>query len=616
MTGHREELSPPTGQGRSLRILFVVRHFMYLRNYETTLRGLAARGHRVVLGYEESHEKVTDDVAALASRLIEELPGLELRELPARKDLWTELTHQVRSLRNYLRYLTPKLRHAAKCARRAESYLYPPLRRIGRLPQERRERLAVRLGRLLYRVELALPLDRALVREVETVSPDLIAVTPLIDLNSMQAEYVKIGRRLGIPTVHCVASWDNLTNKGVVPLDPDRMLVWNEAQRREAVELHGVAPERVAITGAQLFDPWFERQSSRDRAAFCSHVGLDPARPFILYTCSSVFIARYESIFLKRWLAALRASEDPHLRTAGVLIRPHPGSAKFADQWDAPEIREAENVVVFPRLGGYPVNETARADYFDSLYHSAAVVGINTSAMLEAGILGKRCYTVLDPEIAESQEGMVHFAHLTRDGFLMTAAGFEEHLAQLSRGLEPSPEERERIRRFVGDFLRPEGLDRPATPLAVQALESAADLEAAALPRSPRLLMPLLLLLALYLRVVGGRRSTKKWDKISLTGWTSRIAGRSWRNLNTRLVRRPRKAIVSAWRRSARRRKTLTKALRRLHKRVFGAGSRLKSTGSRPPLDRNGPDPTAQAAADYQDEDTPASERPCSSSTR
>jgi hypothetical protein len=43
----------------------------------------------------------------------------------------------------------------------------------------------------------------------------------------------------GIPTVGVVASWDNLTNKG--PLVPrlDRLVVWNDLMREEAIEFHG-----------------------------------------------------------------------------------------------------------------------------------------------------------------------------------------------------------------------------------------------------------------------------------------------------------------------------------------------------------------------------------------
>src|SRR5690606_19287065 len=94
-----------------------------------------------------------------------------------------------------------------------------------------------------------------------------------------------------------------------------------------------------------------------------------------------------------------------------------------------------ENVAVFPRAGGYPVTEAAQADYFDSLHHADAVFGINTSALLEAGIVGRPVFTLLDPEFAETQEGMRHFAHLTRGGFLHVAADFEAHWQALRRAL-------------------------------------------------------------------------------------------------------------------------------------------------------------------------------------
>ena len=35
---------------------------------------------------------------------------------------------------------------------------------------------------------------------------------------------------------------------------PDRVFLWNDRQRDEACELHGVPADRVVVTGAQLFD--------------------------------------------------------------------------------------------------------------------------------------------------------------------------------------------------------------------------------------------------------------------------------------------------------------------------------------------------------------------------
>jgi hypothetical protein len=62
--------------------------------------------------------------------------------------------------------------------------------------------------------------------------------------------------------------------------------------------------------------------------------------------------------------------------------------------------------------GSNPIDEVARADYFDSIFHSAAVVGLNTSAFIEAGIVGRPVLTIVVPEFVENQHGTVHFDYL------------------------------------------------------------------------------------------------------------------------------------------------------------------------------------------------------------
>jgi hypothetical protein len=41
----------------------------------------------------------------------------------------------------------------------------------------------------------------------------------------------------------------NLTNRGLIRVEPDRVLVWSDIQRKEATELHSVSSERVVVTG-------------------------------------------------------------------------------------------------------------------------------------------------------------------------------------------------------------------------------------------------------------------------------------------------------------------------------------------------------------------------------
>jgi hypothetical protein len=142
-------------------------------------------------------------------------------------------------------------------------------------------------------------------------------------------------------------------------------------------------------------------------------------------------------------------------------------------------------VAIWPRAGALPVTDEARADFFDSLAHSAAVVGINTTAMIEAAIVGKSVLTVLSAEFA--QESTLHFDYLLDEngGFLHVAASLDEHLRQLAHVLGKDAAGAERRRRFVESFVRPHGLDRPATPIFADAVEELATLQVQTPPRAP-----------------------------------------------------------------------------------------------------------------------------------
>jgi hypothetical protein len=130
------------------------------------------------------------------------------------------------------------------------------------------------------------------------------------------------------------------------------------------------------------------------------------------------------------------------------------------------------------------VDESTRADYFDSLYHSAAVVGLNTSAFLEAGIVGREVLTVLVPRFHDNQEGTAHFRYLLKigGGLLKVSRGRADHLAQLGAALRRLPTGEHPHRTFLESFIRPHGLDHPATPEFVRSVEELATcpVEAAA----------------------------------------------------------------------------------------------------------------------------------------
>jgi hypothetical protein len=483
-----------------LRVLFFAYRRGVASNYASLVSELAERGHEVHLAFELKR-------GALPRRPLP--PGVTSGFAPerARFDGWRSIAWLVRAIGDLARYADPRYEHAPVLRARARRLVMgrltgpgefdPIARRVAlgvarKLAERSDAELSKRVIGAATRLESAIPTSRRIDSYLRELRPDVVLVSPVVKVGSNQVEFLKSARRLAIPAATCVASWDNLTNKGLLKFAPERVFVWNESQRQEAVELHSIPPSRVVPTGAQLFDHWFEQGPRWTRAEFMGRIGLDPTQPYVLFLGSSPFVARglnREVRLVRRWIETLRTSDDQRLRRAGIVIRPHPTGRR----WHEVDLGRFENVVVWPRRSARPVTAEEQADFFDTLTHSAAVVGINTTAMIEAAIVGKSVLTILDQEFA--QESTLHFHHLLREngGFLHVASSLEEHAGQLAHVLAGGDGQAEERARFIESFLRPHGLERPATPILADEVEKLAGtpVQPAARPGLLRLLLTL-----------------------------------------------------------------------------------------------------------------------------
>lgn len=466
-----------------------MRHGGYVRNFEWVLRALVDRSHEVRLGFERERaagmaERIERGRAgfSLPARLRDETGGLvDVELVPTRADRWRGLAFRLRQSVSYLRYLSPAYREAARLRERWARGTPALTVRLASLPGLRGRRGLALLERLLRAAERALPRAGEIDRYLLEGGYDLVLLTPLVDGPS-QHDWLRSAKALGIPVALAVASWDNLTNKGVLFDEPDRTYVWNEIQRREAVDLHGLSPASVVVVGAHPFDHWFGWPPASTREAFCSRVGLDPSQPFLLYVCSSGFIAKDERPVVARWLDAVRA--DPALADVGVLVRPHPTNGAT---WSEHPFRGLRNVSVWPPLGADPTDEGSRSDFFDSIFHSAAVVGANTTALIDAAIVGRRTFAVLLPELRGAQEQTLHFHYLLPEngGALTVARSFPQHVAQLRAALHHPATGEDWRARFLTAFVRPHGLAEPAAPRLVDDLERLAGASASGRAAEP-----------------------------------------------------------------------------------------------------------------------------------
>jgi hypothetical protein len=456
-----------------MRILFQMPFPGYLRMYGSTIQTLAERGNRVLLCYDDPDKRRDPSADAVEAHEDIELVG----PLPRPKRRHEQAIARLRLTIDYLRYLDRRFAGSPYLRRRLEKYLDGPvLGLLARAPS--RLPFARSAVRALLALERRVPSDPRIEGAIAELAPDVVFVTPLIgrsDRNRRQTDVVKAARRLGIPVAAGVATWDHLTTKGLMKELPDRVFVWNELQRRDAADFHFVPPERVAVTGAQLFDRWFERRPSTTRDEFLRRVGLPESERLVAYVGSSPNIAppELEIPFVRRWIEALRSSGDLALRELAVLVRPHPYSI---EAWTAVNPAELDAVVAPRQPPELPMNEQDEALYYDSIHFAEAVVGINTTAMVESFIERRPVLTIRAPEFRETQEGTLHFGNLcsAAGSALQTAATLDEHLVQLRTTLAEPERFAKSIDAFLLAFVRPCGLDRPATEVLVDGIEALA----------------------------------------------------------------------------------------------------------------------------------------------
>jgi len=454
-----------------VKVLFLVHNLGKTRHFEGVIQELTRRGHTLVITAAHKRNK------PLKLGAFRNNPRVDVVSNPVRRvDEWEPFVRPLRQARDYTRFLDPSYAHADKLAARAKNYAPPGWTgRLARTGLSNGRRRLVKLA--LEMAETLVPSESYYELFIRSHAPDVVLVTPLIDFGSYQTDYVKSAHRLGIPVAFLPFSWDNLTNRGLVRIAPDRVLVWNENQEREAVTYHDVPSDRIVVVGAPRFDDFFAMRPSTTRAEFCARAGLDPSQRFLLYLCSSHFVAPDEVGFVRRWAQAVR--RDLSVGDCGVLVRPHPANT---EAWDGVDLRDIEKAAVWNE----PLKVQADPALYDSLYHCAGTVGLNTSAMIEAGILGKPVFTIQTTEFEGGQEQTLHFHYLLarNGGHVEVAGNLEQHIDQLRASLAQPDAGVERCRRFIASFIRPRGIDLPVAPIMVDEIEHVAQLQKS-IRRSP-----------------------------------------------------------------------------------------------------------------------------------
>ena len=528
-----------------MRILFLIKQKGLIRHLDVVIKELADRDHVVRVACPDGDRPLPESLQGY--------PHVSEVTCPKKRgDEWRQHASILRRARDYLRYLETPYEGATKLRARAfEKFANtltgeraPVKSGLSEAALELPGAVRTRLSESFISFEALLPGDPDIEQFVQNEAPDAILVSPLVDLGSAQTEYIKVAQDLGIPVGMVLFSWDNLSTKGVMHVLPDAVFIWNERQRVEARELHGVPDDRLFVGGAPRFDEFFELGPATSRNEFADLLGFNPHVPVITYLGSSKFVSDDERNFIETWVDRIRSAELNSLRDANILIKVHPDLKR---DWHPGEIERLDwrghGRADVSRPFGKSSVAAVRAPFgasqilFDCLYHSAAVIGLNTSAELEAGILGKAVLTIHASDgVADGQASTLHFHYLLESagGFVRVARDLEEHIHQLSQ-VVMQREDQGVVHDFIREFLRPAGINIRATTVLVDQIEQFFGQGTALRNRGegknkPKRNKPARRdMSTLSPQNAGGERVLLDYEPVSIWLWVTSDAERRWR---------------------------------------------------------------------------------------
>ena len=261
--------------------------------------------------------------------------------------------------------------------------------------------------------------------------------------------FLLAARKLRLPTVGYVASWDHTVGKGVISPHLDRYIVQNEIMRDDLVRYHGIAADRIVATGWPQTDIYERQRPRADFDALIRGYGLDPGRDVVVVMGNTPTNTPYESSFVER---VVRWWEEGGQRARfSLLFRPHPRDREWETRFAAALGRE-DIVVQTPSFTDLEVLATL-------LQHASCVVANAGTILLDSVVNDRPVVCVLYDEGAPPGESWAaknamgeHYRQLMESGAFYRAAGFDDVAAGIERALAQPDEladERRRVAREV-----------------------------------------------------------------------------------------------------------------------------------------------------------------------
>ncbi len=303
--------------------------------------------------------------------------------------------------------------------------------------------------------------------QIRRLRPDLVIGTRVLTLSAnygpaaepyLDRYLIISAAKHDLPTMVLVPSWDNLTSKGFFPVRPDRITVWNETMRQEAIQVQDLPPDRVRVTGAPQHDV-YASVPYEGRDEFCATLGFAPDKPYLVYATQT------EGTIPDEPQLAMDIAQAVHKRFGGALqflVRVH--QLDRVERYDGLQALPgvAVDMAGTGHLGDYRdriFDRAASQRLADTLYHAGVAASTASSISIDAAAVGTPVIGVrFDAGGSRPYERSVrryfdftHQANLVRSGGLRMVSDMHQLLDAVARYLKDPSLDSEARRKMVSE---------------------------------------------------------------------------------------------------------------------------------------------------------------------
>ncbi len=177
--------------------------------------------------------------------------------------------------------------------------------------------------RFVRAMDLVLVRNRTFAPYFEKYQSSAVLLANLFDDHEVQL--LREAKRRGVPSIGFVNSWDKLTARHSIRLQPDSMVVFNGIVKKEAMRYADMDERNIFVSGIPQYD-WHVNYRPLSRAEFVKKHGLETSKKILVYAPMGKAFSNSD------WdiIDMLKTITDTRIRNAQVFVRFQPND--FVDE--------------------------------------------------------------------------------------------------------------------------------------------------------------------------------------------------------------------------------------------------------------------------------------------